>query len=805
MKESSRKDFAYAMTPMKIVSWPVGTWPLQNYGIFSAMRGIIVISLVLLMLAILQMEIYLDSGDAGKTVDALILITSGVVALSKIIWFRIRPGGLISNFTSAVKDYEELEGQDKRLIVRRHAYIGRVASASVIFSSYIGSTLYMTIPMLAGDEEKDIVNVTEESTTDYPIPSECVMAVIQLPDNLYFMVFIIEYLMLIFTSTGNLGSDSLLFGIIFHLCGQVEILKLEFNKLSNENERTMEHFIVLIKRHIYLLNLAKMLNETISFVLVVQLFTSCILICTTGFQFILELSIGNIVMAMKTFIVMSCLLVQLFAYSYVGEYLKRQMESVGDSVYFCSWYHVPKNIAKGIVFVIMRSQDPVSLKAGKFFIVNMETYMNILKTSMSYLSVLRVMVNPDGIHDSVELFVDLHLARMKASSRKDFAYAMTPLKIVSWPVGTWPLQDYDIFSAMRGTIVIFLMLLMLMIVQTEMYFDRSDAEKNLDALLLIACGILAVSKIMWFRIRPAGLISNFTSAVKDYNDLEDQEKRAIMRMHAYMGRVVSGSVIIFAYVATVLFMIVPVLADVEEEDIFNVTEESVPDYPMPSEYVMELIKMPDNLYFIVFIIECLMRLLVSTGNLGSDSLFFGITFHLCGQVEILKLDFNRLGNENERTMEHFIVLIKRHIYLLNLAKMLNETISSILVVQLFASCILICTTGFQFILDLSVGNIVMAIKTFIVLSTLLVQLFAYSYVGEYLKLQMEGVGDSVYFCSWYDIPTSMAKDIIYIIMKSQDPVSLKAGKFFIVNMETYMSILKTSMSYLSVLRVMVNA
>ena len=113
--------------------------------------------------------------------------------------------------------------------------------------------------------------------------------------------------------------------------------------------------------------------------------------------------------------------------------------------------------------------------------------------------------------------------------------------------------------------------------------------------------------------------------------------------------------------------------------------------------------------------------------------------------------------------------------------------------------------GFQFILDLSVGNIVMAIKSFIVLSTLLVQLFAYSYVGEYLKLQMEGVGDSLYFCSWYDIPTSMAKDIIYIIMKSQDPVSLKAGKFFIVNMETYMSILKTSMSYLSVLRVMVNA
>ena len=202
-----------------------------------------------------------------------------------------------------------------------------------------------------------------------------------------------------------------------------------------------------------------------------------------------------------------------------------------------------------------------------------------------------------------------------------------------------------------------------MIVQTEMYFDRSDAEKNLDALLLIACGILAVSKIMWFRIRPAGLISNFTSAVKDYNDLEDQEKRAIMRMHAYMGRVVSGGVIIFAYVATVLFMIVPVLAGVEGEDIFNVTEESVPDYPMPSEYVMELIKMPDNLYFMVFTIECLMRLLVSTGNLGNE---FSYQMNPSLSEAILIVSINWNVNENDKNEHRLLKLASQLIIITHL-------------------------------------------------------------------------------------------------------------------------------------------
>lgn len=160
------------------------------------------------MLTILHIEMYLDSSDAEKNLDGLALITCGILAVSKVIRFRIRPGGLISNFTSAVKDYDELKDQEKRVIVRRHAYMARLACGSVISFAYFTSTIMMTLPMLVGEEEENIVNVTEESTPGYPIPSEYVMEIIQLPDNLYFIVFIVEYLMLIFLSTGNLGNES---------------------------------------------------------------------------------------------------------------------------------------------------------------------------------------------------------------------------------------------------------------------------------------------------------------------------------------------------------------------------------------------------------------------------------------------------------------------------------------------------------------------------------------------------------------------------------------------------------------------
>ncbi|XP_031365753.1 uncharacterized protein LOC116185475 isoform X1 [Apis dorsata] len=367
MKTTLNKEFAYAMTPLKFLSWPVGTWPFQVYDIFSLTRTIFSISLVLLMIIIVQVELYLDRSNAENNLDALLLINCGILAVAKVMCFRIHSIGLVSNFSSAIKDYNELNSEENRVIVRRHAYMGRVACASLIFCSYVGSTLFITVPMLAGDEE-EVINVTEESAIKYPIPSKNILAIINIPDNMYSVIFIIEYIMLLLTSTGNLGSDSLFFGIAFHLCGQVEILRLKYNKLSNENERTMKHISLLTRRHIYLLKLSDMLNETISSILVIQLFSSCVLICTTGFEFILALSIGNVVMTIRICIAMCVLLIQLFAYSYVGEYLKTQTEDLGNSVYFCTCWEI-LCCQHGNVYEYFKNFDVVSFSSpsdGKF-------------------------------------------------------------------------------------------------------------------------------------------------------------------------------------------------------------------------------------------------------------------------------------------------------------------------------------------------------------------------------------------------------------------------------------------------------
>lgn len=62
-------------------------------------------------------------------------------------------------------------------------------------------------------------------------------------------------------------------------------------------------------------------------------------------------------------------------------------------------------------------------------------------------------------------------------------------------------------------------------------------------------------------------------------------------------------------------------------------------------------------------------------------------------MEILKADFSRMLDKSKNPTKNLYLAIKRHSYLLELGEMLNDTIGSILIVQLFSSSVLICITG----------------------------------------------------------------------------------------------------------------
>jgi len=96
--------------------------------------------------------------------------------------------------------------------------------------------------------------------------------------------------------------------------------------------------------------------------------------------------VGNKLFALSGF------LTQLALYSFIGNYLKSEMEEIGLSIYQSAWYNFPRKLARNVIFILMQTKSPVALQAGNFIVINLSTYVSILKTSFSYLSVLRIIL-----------------------------------------------------------------------------------------------------------------------------------------------------------------------------------------------------------------------------------------------------------------------------------------------------------------------------------------------------------------------------------------------------------------------------
>ncbi|XP_072759926.1 uncharacterized protein [Anoplolepis gracilipes] len=792
-----KDDIVYAMTPFKLVTWPIGVWPLQVYNIYSLLRCALGICCASLIAILSSLEIYMGCTDVEENIDCLMLICCGILGVLKTTWFRIYANSLINNYDSALNDYMTIENTKERDIMRKHAFIGRILCCSLLSFSYISCLIYGIIPFLDYDQG-NLTNITnEEKIIKYAIPSRCTLEYLNFPTSMYKILCLVETVVVMLAATANLGNDALFLNITLHVCGQVNILRIHFLNFDVTSPRIYDRFNALIQRHRYLIKLAKELADLISFVLLIKLFIISILLCIMGFQLILALKVNDIIMVGKSLVALSGFLLQLTLYSFIGNYLKSEMEEIGVSIYQSAWYSFPRKIIRNVLFIFMQTKSPVALQAGNFIIINLATYVSILKTSFSYFSVLRIMLEVEQA--SVRVIIS---TMTNKRWKDDIVYAMTPFKLVTWPIGVWPLQVYNIYSLLRCALCICCSSLLAILPFMEIYMGCTDVEQNIQCLMIICCGILGVLKTTWFRIYPNSLINNYDSALNDYMTIDNIKERDIMRKHAFIGRFICCSMLGSTYFGCLLYGVIPFLNYNQGNKINITNKDTILEYTIPSRCTLEYLNFPTSMYIIICLVEMVATILTGAANLGNDALFLNITLHVCGQVNILRIHFHNFDVTIPQIYGRFNALIQRHRYLIMLARELADLISFVLLIKLFIISILLCIMGFQLILALKVNDIIMVGKSLVTLSGFLLQLTLYSFVGNYLKSEMEEIGISIYQSAWYKFPKKLTRNVLFILMQTKSPVAFQAGNFIIINLSTYLSILKTSFSYLSVLRIM---
>ncbi|XP_051176044.1 odorant receptor 9a-like [Leptopilina boulardi] len=79
----------------------------------------------------------------------------------------------------------------------------------------------------------------------------------------------------------------------------------------------------------------------------------------------------------------------IFLYNYVGENLINHSIDIGVQVYNSNWEDCDPQLVQSLMLIIIRSQRPLTLTGGKFFLMSLDTFKNIMLSGWTYATFLQ--------------------------------------------------------------------------------------------------------------------------------------------------------------------------------------------------------------------------------------------------------------------------------------------------------------------------------------------------------------------------------------------------------------------------------
>ncbi|KYM75447.1 Putative odorant receptor 71a [Atta colombica] len=205
--------------------------------------------------------------------------------------------------------------------------------------------------------------------------------------TIFWTISIHQMVTTIFATMINVGTETLVFGLILQTCAQFEILenrlhKLIINKtvkylghassLLNENKADLSECICY---HLSIYKYAKAVNVTFNQVLFVQFFSSILVLCTSVYY--LSIHIKNLSATASFLAYTICMFVQIYFYCWSGNEVIFKSTSIADAIYNMNWPLLSINEKKGLLMIMIRSTIPVKFTSSFLITLSLQSYSNV--------------------------------------------------------------------------------------------------------------------------------------------------------------------------------------------------------------------------------------------------------------------------------------------------------------------------------------------------------------------------------------------------------------------------------------------
>ncbi|XP_071643449.1 odorant receptor 4-like isoform X1 [Temnothorax longispinosus] len=212
---------------------------------------------------------------------------------------------------------------------------------------------------------------------------------------IYESIIIVQFLHLVLCSEAIGLLNALLINLILHISGQIDILrKSVMDIFPKEGNGRLSRFVVqkIIKKHQEIIIFSEHIEDLYSYIAMVLFVTDTLIICCLGFTIVAAIgrpdAFNNIIKTLLFYFLMNS---EAFIFCFAGEYLSAKSKSIGDAAYDSLWYESDSKDSRIILFLIMRSQNQLTITIGKIMNLSLDRFGSIIKASASYISVLFAM------------------------------------------------------------------------------------------------------------------------------------------------------------------------------------------------------------------------------------------------------------------------------------------------------------------------------------------------------------------------------------------------------------------------------
>ncbi|KAK0169791.1 hypothetical protein PV328_010432 [Microctonus aethiopoides] len=182
----------------------------------------------------------------------------------------------------------------------------------------------------------------------------------------------------------------------FHVCGMFDIVRHQFANTPFRHEykdglllrknQTFKNIVNGIEKHKKAIRFSDTIESTYVYLILGIFGLGIASISISGVQLLLYFN--NPLEGIRYSIICLSYFVHIFYYTWTGQNILNHSDKIYDAAYNTEWYATLDKPTKLLITVILRSSKPCIQTAGKIFPLNLMSFSMIVKTSMSYFTVL---------------------------------------------------------------------------------------------------------------------------------------------------------------------------------------------------------------------------------------------------------------------------------------------------------------------------------------------------------------------------------------------------------------------------------